>query len=808
MCARACVARVAASKVIARPAIVVRTASFKSRENIMADKPIKDPQAEREAARYENPIASREMIIELLRELGAPQPQSAVAERLGLSDEQDLEALRRRLKAMCRDGQLMTDRRGRFALVEKLDLVKGRIQAHRDGFGWLRTEDEGKDIYLHERQLHSAMDGDVVLVRVSGSRRDGKREGVVAEILDRANERVTGQLEQMPSVAVLRPANSRINHEILVRPEDMGPAVDGSWVEVELTQFPARRKPGWARVLRVLDHDNAQQTRVEVVLGAHGIRRSWPESVKESIQTLPREVGPGEVCDRVDLRNLDLVTIDDESARDFDDALYCERKRSGGWRLLVAIADVSHYVAPGSPLDEEAGERGNSVYFPGTVVPMLPEALSNELCSLNPKVDRLCLVCEMSISARGTLSRYRFFEGVINSSARLTYTRVGRLLHEGLDAVREDDPDIVPLAPRLQALHELYKALRLAREERGAVDFTSSESRIVLDAEGDVAEIVPVQRNDAHKLVEECMISANVAAARFFQKHQLPALYRVHAQPEASRIEDLRGFLAGLGIQLPGEDIPSPSDLRKLVASVQHRPDRHVIETVVLRSMNQAVYAPGNEGHYGLALRAYTHFTSPIRRYADLIVHRGIRHVIRSGIESNNVLRVPGAEALPKDAIYPYQLPTLANIGEHISMTERRADGAARDLEDWLKCEFMLQHLGSEFEGTVTGVTSFGVFMELDDLYVQGLIHVTNLPQDYYHYDDVNRLLVGESTGAAFGLGDRLRVQVSRVDVEERKIDFMPVAVLSSRPPQRSKARPKKKSQDGGAARGRRRRRG
>ncbi len=755
----------------------------------MARRQPKDPQAKRESANYDNPIASRELILERLRAAGAPRDMGAIADDLDIANDQDMEALRRRLRAMCRDSQLLMDRRGRYALVEKLDLVTGRVQAHRDGFGWLRPEDGSADVYLHERQLHSAMDGDRVLVRISGERRDGKREGVVAEIAERAHARMTGQLDEMGGVCILVPANPRISQEILINQADRGGARPGDWVEVELTRYPERHQPAWGRVVEVLSSGDFHRTRVDVVLGAQGIPRKWPEAVDQAVRQLPTEVMAEDTRKRVDLRDLDLVTIDGEDARDFDDAVFCERRRGGGWRLLVAIADVSHYVQPGSGLDEEAENRGNSVYLPSTVVPMLPEALSNELCSLKPKVDRLCLVCEMAISAKGRLGKFSFFEGVMRSSARLTYTRVGALLEKGVAAVKDGDPEIVPLAERLQELHRLYQALRSGREARGAVDFESTESRIVIGDDGKVAEIVPVRRNDAHKLIEECMITANVAAARFFEKHKLPALYRVHAEPEAGRIEDLRSFLAGLGIQLPGRDIPEPRDLKALVESVAHRPDRHVIEVSVLRSMNQAVYQPANDGHFGLALSAYTHFTSPIRRYADLLVHRGIRHVIRSRIESEYVQRVRGAGMLRKEHIYPYEMPRLTNIGEHISMTERRADAASRDMIDWLKCEYMQQHLGAEFEGSVTGVTNFGLFVEIDDLYVQGLAHVTMLPGDYYHFDSANRLLQGESTRTVFGLGDRLRVSVARVDVDERKIDFTVLEQLTKRKPPRGSGR-------------------
>ncbi|TVS10541.1 MAG: ribonuclease R [Gammaproteobacteria bacterium] len=770
----------------------------------------KDPQAKRESANYDNPIASRELILERLRAAGLPRDIGAIAEDLDLASDQDLEALRRRLRAMCRDSQLLMDRRGRYALVEKLDLVAGRVQAHRDGFGWLRPEDGSADVYLHERQLHSAMDGDRVLVRISGERRDGKREGVVAEVVDRAHARMTGRIDEMGGVCILVPANPRLNQEILINPGDRGGARSGDWVEVELTRYPERHQPAWGRVVEVLStSDDFHRTRVDVVLGAQGIPRKWPDAVDRAVERLPTVVATEDTRKRVDLRELDLVTIDGEDARDFDDAVFCEKKRGGGWRLLVAIADVSHYVHPGSGLDEEAENRGNSVYLPSTVVPMLPEALSNELCSLKPQVDRLCLVCEMAISAKGRLGKFQFFEGVMRSSARLTYTRVGALFDKGLDGVRDSDPEIVPLAERLLELRQLYLALREGRAARGTVDFESTESRIVIGDDGRVAEIVPVHRNDAHRLIEECMISANVAAARFFEKHKLPALYRVHAEPDPARIEELRGFLAGLGVQLGGSDIPEPRDLKALIESVAHRPDRHVIEVSVLRSMNQAVYQPVNEGHFGLALPAYTHFTSPIRRYADLLVHRGIRHVIRSRLESEYVQRVRGAGAMPKEKIYPYEQPRLVNVGEHISMTERRADAASRDMIDWLKCEFMEQHLGAEFEGTVTGVTNFGLFVELDDLYVQGLAHVTMLPGDYYHFDSTHRLLQGESTKTVFGLGDRLRVAVARVDVEERKIDFTVLEQLTKRkPPRRSGKQEQPRSKQprrGRSPRGRRR---
>ena len=761
-----------------------------------------DPHAARESARYDNPIPSREVILEELRQVGHPLDMGAIAGALRLVTERDLEALRRRLRAMCRDGQLILDRRGRFALVEKLDLVRGRVQAHRDGFAWIIRDDGGDDVHVHERQLHTAMDGDLVLVRVAGHRRDGKPEGVVAEVIERVHRVVTGRFARAAGIGLLEPANRRIPHEILIAPEDDARAEPGDWVEAEIVRYPDTHAPAWAKVVKILGDASEHATRVEVVLGAHGVPREWPDEIAPELADLPDGVPDRDIRGRVDLRALDLVTIDGEDARDFDDAVYCEPRKGGGWRLLVAIADVSHYVRPGTALDVTALERGNSVYLPSTVIPMLPEQLSNDLCSLRPKVDRLCMVCEMTVSARGRVGSYRFFEGVMNSSARLTYGRVARLLEHGADAVRSDDPELAGMAPRLDALHELYGALVDARQRRGAVDFSGKESQVVLDDAGRVADIRPVQRNDAHRLIEECMIAANVCAARFLAQHELPGLYRVHDSPSASRAEDLRAFLAGLGVAVPGEEIPTPGDLQSLLASVGHRPDRSVIETVVLRTMKQALYAARNDGHFGLALTAYTHFTSPIRRYADLLVHRAIRHVIRSRVESKLVLKPKGASLLPRAAVYPYEQTGLENVGEHISATERRADTASRDMVDWLKCEFMETRLGEVFEGTVSAVTSFGLFVELDGVFVTGLVHVTMLPEDYYHFDDVNLTLTGDANGRVFGLGDRVRVQLARVDVDERKIDFELVEVLSARPPARRTGKRRQNRRGGGSGRG------
>jgi ribonuclease R len=508
---------------------------------------------------------------------------------------------------------------------------------------------------------------------------------------------------------------------------------------------------------------------IDVAIRSHDIPWEWPDEVVDEAGRLEAEPLEEDKQHRVDLRDLAFVTIDGEDARDFDDAVYCEKRRGGwrGWRLWVAIADVSHYVRPGSALDEEAAKRGNSVYFPERVVPMLPEALSNGLCSLKPEVDRLAMVCEMDISQKGNLEGYRFYESIIHSHARLTYTQVGEVLEKG------SHPEVDKRrVPDLKRLHDLYKTLLGARDKRGAIDFDTVETRIIFDEQRKIEAIVPVVRNDAHKLIEECMLSANVAAARFFDEHKLPILFRVHEGPGEQKLENLRGFLGELGLDLRGGDEPTPSDYRELLAQVEGREDTSVIQTMLLRSLSQAVYQPENKGHFGLHYPAYAHFTSPIRRYADLLVHRGIRHVVRSKIKSKQVQRVKGAEAISVKQIFPYDERAMVVHGEHCSMTERRADDATRDVQAWLKCEYLQDHVGDEFDGVIAAVTSFGLFVELADLYIEGLVHISALPGDYYNFDAAKQRLVGERSGRSFQLGGKVEVQVARVDLDDKKIDL------------------------------------
>ncbi len=775
-----------------------------------------DPHAQREADNYDNPIPSREFILSILSDLGRPLSHAQLCTELGVTGEDQVEALRRRLRAMERDGQLMHTRRGGYGLVERMDLVAGRVVGHRDGYGFLVADDGRDDIYLHNRQMRKVLDGDRVLVRPGDVDRRGRVEGKVVEVLEHNTRQLVGRFYRDGGIGYLVPENPRISVDIAVAAEDDLGVDSGYYVLAEIIQQPGPRNLPRARIVEALGAHMAPGMEIEVAIRNHEIPNSWSDEVVAEAARFGAEVDEADKSHRIDLRQRPFVTIDGEDARDFDDAVLCEVKKSGGWRLYVAIADVSHYVKPGSALDQQACERGNSVYFPEYVVPMLPEALSNGLCSLNPEVDRLAMVCEMTLSAKGKLSGYQFYEAVIRSHARLTYTQVGALLETPDSKLgRKIGQQYRQLVPHLQELHRLYHRLREARQQRGAIDFETTETRIVFGNERKIEEIVPVVRNDAHKLIEECMLCANVATARFIEKLKKPGLYRVHQGPKAKKLENLRAYLGELGLSLSGGDKPQPLDYQQLLDHVQGRADAHLIQTMMLRSLSQAVYSPENEGHFGLGYAAYAHFTSPIRRYPDLLVHRLIRAMIRSqkseGLVSRAVRTMVGSRG-PKDAVqrvkgaaslkwsdsYPYDAKKMAELGEHCSLTERRADEATRDVTAWLKCEYMQSHIGDDFDGVISAVTAFGVFVELKGIYVEGLVHVTALQGDYYHFEAAKQRLVGERTRAVYRMGDELRVRVVRVDLDERKIDFELVQQLAKAS--------KGKSGKGGKSRGRRRR--
>ena len=755
---------------------------------------IADPHAEREAARYDNPIPSREAILELLAEADKPLSHPQIARQLLLDDEDSIEALRKRLRAMERDGQLMVNRRGAYGLVDKMNLLRCRVQGHRDGYGFAIPLEQGDDLYLSSRQMQFVFDGDEVLATVIGLDRRGRPEGRVVEVLHRGTSRIVGRYEEESGIGFVVPDNSRVNHRILIPPKLKGGAKSGQIVTAEITDYPTRNLGAKGSIVEVLGDHLDPGLEIDVAIRSHNIPHEWPEEVLREAGSLETEPLEEDKQYRADLRKLAFVTIDGEDARDFDDALYCE-KRLRGWRLWVAIADVSHYVQPGSALDEEAALRGNSVYFPEQVVPMLPEALSNGLCSLKPEVDRLAMVCEMELSGSGKLTGFRFFEAVIHSHARLTYTQVGELLEQG------SHPDISKsLVKDLKRLHSLYEVLRSARGDRGAIDFETTETRILFNEQRKIDAIVPVVRNDAHKIVEECMLCANVAAARFYEEHKLPVLYRVHEGPTPEKLENLRAFLGELGLDLRGGDKPTPAHYGKLLDEVQSRDDANVIQTMLLRSLRQAVYQPENEGHFGLHYPAYAHFTSPIRRYADLLVHRGIRHIIRSKVRTKTVVRQRGAPLLPKEDIFPYDERDMVAYGMHCSMSERRADDATRDVESWLKCEFLQDHVGDEFDGIIAAVTSFGLFVELQPIYIEGLVHISALPGDYYSFDASHQRLVGERSGRSYKLGGRVRVQVARVDLDDKKVDL---EMIDSKPPEGGASRKSRKPAGKKAASGR-----
>lgn len=719
----------------------------------MSKKPT-DPFYEREKQKYSLPIPSRELILQVLTDFGRPMTRTQLLQKLSITEESEQEALGFRLKAMLRDGQIMQDRRNRYCLLNRINLKRGTVQGHPEGFGFFIPEEGGDDMVLSAAEMRTVMHGDTVLAYQTGVDRRGRPEGKVHEIIEHGNITLVGRFFTEHGVGFVVPGNTRINQDISVPLEFSGQATNGQIVLAEIVAFPSKRNQAIGKIIQVLGEHMAPGMEIEMAIHAHSIPAEWPDDALLEVGKISQQVKTEDLQGRTDLRDLPFVTIDGEDAKDFDDAVYCYKKPKGGFQLYVAIADVSHYVPIDSALDKEAIRRGNSVYFPGKVVPMLPEALSNGICSLNPTVDRLCIVSEMTISAEGKITRYRFYRAVFHSKARLTYTQVGKWLE-----ANQIEPAYEMIWPVLKDVHELYQVLLKARKARGAMDFSTTETVIQFDENKKIQRIVPVHRNVAHRIIEECMLAANVATARFLEKAEIPALYRVHAVPDENKITALREFLGELGLQLGGGKKPHPKDFQKTLMSIGDKPERHLIETVLLRSLKQAQYVEKNTGHFGLAYPAYTHFTSPIRRYPDLLVHRAIAHLIDNQSIEN----------------FEYKAEDMARFGKHCSVTERRADDATRDVVSWLKCEYMQDKLGQVFKGTISAVTGFGIFVELNDIYVEGLVHVTALRNDYYSFDAVKHRLVGSRGGHVYRLGDPITVLVARVDLDERKIDFEPV---------------------------------
>jgi ribonuclease R len=694
-------------------------------------------------------IPSREAILDHLRELGVPANADEITRALRVKGAAERDAFAGRLAAMQRDGQLMINRKGQLCVVAKLELVTGTVQGHPDGYGFLVPDDASADVFLSAKEMHKALHGDRASVRITGVDRRGRPEGAIVDVLARANREIVGRIYTDHGIWYLVAENKRISQDILVPPDMRANAQPGQVVVAALMEQPSAHREAMARVTAVLGNYTDPGMEIEIALRKHDLPHVFSAAAKRQAARFPTTVQAADRKARVDLTGLPLVTIDGETAKDFDDAVYCERK-SAGFRLLVAIADVSHYVRDGDAIDRDARERGTSVYFPRRVIPMLPEELSNELCSLKPDVDRLCMACDMDISAAGEIEAYRFYPAVMHSRARLTYTQVWDWLSQPKSA---KSAQAKALRPHLEQVYALYQVLAAARARRGAIDFETVELELRFDAHGKIEAIVPSPRNEAHKLIEESMLAANVCAAAFLAQHGHPALYRVHQGPTPEKLAALKEFLAASALSLAGGDHPGPADYAALLKRIRGRPDFDLLQTVLLRSLQQAVYSPDNAGHFGLGYDAYAHFTSPIRRYPDLLVHRAIKACLAHSRYA------PGGAS-------------WSQLGISTSLTERRADDASRDVENWLKCYYMQDKIGETFDGTVTGVTHFGLFVTLDGLNVDGLLHVTELGNDYFHFDAVHHAMRGERSGIVYRLADRIRVKVVRVDLDQTRIDF------------------------------------
>jgi len=699
---------------------------------------------------YKHPIPKRGELLDFLRESGKPLKVDVLLKEFGLKGQRASEQLTDQLRKMVRAGQIIENRRGEFCLLERLNLIAGTVSGHQDGFGFVARDEGGDDVYLSAREMRALFHGDRVAVRIIGEDRRGRPEGKLVEVLERGVREVAGQFIRERGIGVVIPDNPKIAHRILVAKGAASDAKHGQIVVVRILDYPTHVEQATGEIIEVIGTPGAKGIATEIAIHAHGIPTDWPGPVHDQASEFGEAVPEAAKRDRVDLRNTNLVTIDGADARDFDDAVYAEASGKG-YRLLVAIADVGHYVEIGSPIDKQAIRRATSVYFPDRVVPMLPEVLSNGLCSLNPKVDRLCMVCEMRVGPDGKVAKAKFYEAVMRSAARLTYTEVSDFL---TDSNKKSVPQKVQ--GDIKNLHEVYKLFATNRRKRGAVELDIPQTRIQMGKDGTVKSILAVARNDAHRLIEECMIAANVQAAKFIRKNKIAGLYRVHAKPNPDRFDELRLYLLSLGLKVPHSDHVQPRDFARMIEQVSDRPDAAAISMAMLRSMSHAEYVPKNIGHFGLALDAYAHFTSPIRRYPDLLVHRAIRHLVRGG----------------KAGDYNYAAGRMEQLGAICSAHERRAEDATREVEAWLKCQYMEDKVGQEDSGVITGVTNFGAFVQIPELQIDGLVHVTSLANDYYQFEPGSQSLIGERTGKRYRLGDSLDIIVSRVDLDTKRIDF------------------------------------
>jgi len=712
-----------------------------------------DPFLKREKENYQNPIPSRELILEIMNDHGVPIPKKELIKKLEITKD-EYPFFEKRIGAMARQGQILINRKDILCISKKLNLIPGKIMGHPDGFGFLIPEDSSlQDVFLSPKEMSKVFHNDEVMVQVTGIDKKGRQEGVIVEVLSRGNSMIVGRVIQNHGVTIVRAEDKRISHDILVPYHQDMNAQPGQVVEVEMTTQPDFRTKPMGQITKIIGNYSDSGIEIEIALRKHHLPHEFSKDAIKESESFNDEIFVSDYKDHTDLTKLDFVTIDGETAKDFDDAVFAEKAESN-MRLFVAIADVSSYVSSSSQLDKEALSRGNSVYFPRRVIPMLPEKLSNGLCSLNPQVNRLTMVCEMVIDNEGLVSEFKFYPAIIFSKARLTYTITHKILYENDDDLIKKYSHVLT---NLKNLKKVYDLLSKQREKRSAIEFDSVETAINFNEDGKIDSIQPVHRNEAHKIIEECMLAANVSAAKFLLKENSPAIYRNHESPKEEKLELLKNYIAEFGLKLGGGQKPSAKDYSALLQSIRLRPESQMLQTMILRSMQQAVYETKNKGHFGLAYDTYTHFTSPIRRYPDLIVHRAIKEKLK-----RNELRV-------KD---------LDGIAKQCSTTERRADEASRDVEDWLKCYFMKDRLGDVFSGTISSVTGFGVFVSLDEIYIEGLIHVTDLGNDYYVFNKSKHALIGERSGKSFGMGDRVKVKVSQIDMNLSRIDLILISSL------------------------------
>ncbi|WP_213073711.1 ribonuclease R [Acinetobacter ihumii] len=705
-----------------------------------------DPEAKAESERYDNPIPSRTLILNTLERIDTPLSHAELVDHFEIKDQKSIDALSHRLSAMVRDGQIAKDG-FKFQLLGDQPTFDATVYINNKGLGSAHIDGQN-DLLLPERELRLVFNGDRVKVRQTSVDRKGKGWGFITEVTQHRVKQLIGKVAEHDGEFHIQPAAPNAHQPIPLEKQliDHANAKVGDYLRIEIDDYPTREEFATGHVIQSMADKADTEIIIPQTILEYGLPYEFPKEVVEEAESF-KEPSKKDIEGRIDLRDLPLVTIDGEDARDFDDAVYAEKRAGGGYRVVVAIADVSHYVRLGKPLDDEAQERGTSVYFPHFVLPMLPEALSNGLCSLNPHVDRLCMVCDLKLSRAGRVMSYEFYPSVMHSQARLTYTQVGQYFDGQTDAIPADKN----IQKSLNTLFQLYQTLKELRAKRHAMEFETIETYMTFDELGGIKEILPRTRNEAHKLIEECMLLANVAAAEYALEHDIPMLYRVHEAPEFSRIQKVKDFVKLLGLPFP--DQPTQADYQRVIEATKDRIDAPSIHAVLLRSMMQAYYGAKNAGHYGLAYEAYTHFTSPIRRYPDLLLHRSIK-------------------AQLQQKPYPLSGAALDDAGEHFSKTERRADEASRSVTSWLKCHYMQQHLGEEFVGVISAVTEFGLFVTLKDLYVDGMIHVSHLGDDFFLYDQASQSLVGQNRGQIFGLGDEVKIKVAAVNLEERKIDF------------------------------------